>query len=482
MARSLDYNRLKKQVYEALREWHRPRSDAQSPLRDLHVWRQSLHEIQQKKLSEAGGMHGHGATNHLLYRALKILRLEDSESASLLEMRFQDGWSAQRVANRLNIAESTVYAKQRQAVRRLATVIYEMEEKALAVKLERVARRTPPPTYVNLVGVQEHLDELTQRLIAPEPPWMFSVEGIGGIGKTALGHALLGRAMMNAAFDDCGWVSAQPAILDLSGVIRPVDQPLLSAEQLVEALLSQLAPETAAYLTADRTRALTALQKRLKREPHLIVIDNLETVTDLEALLPTLQSLANPSKFVLTTRKSLYSEPNLYHFAVPELNDVHALALIRQEARYSNLPALAESCDDELYPIYETVGGNPLALRLVVGQLHMDSPEVILDDLVEAKGATAENLYDYIYRRAWDSLDGLSQEVLVAMPLVSVDGDDLDYLAEVTGMSHGDLRSGLNKLITLNLVDGVGGLRHRRYRIHSLTRTFLHRQVVKWTG
>jgi len=481
VTRPLDYDRLKEQVYDALREWRRPKSDAQSPLRDLHVWRYSLRESPQDRLSEVG-LHSHRATNRLLYRALETLRLEYPESASLLEMRFQDGWSVQRVANRFNIAGSTVYAKQREAVSRLTTVLYGMEEEAAAVKMKQAAHRTPPPTYVNLVGVQAHLDELAGRLVEPGPPWLFAIEGIGGIGKTALAHALVHRTMAEPAFDDCGWVSAQPAILDLSGVIRPLDQPMLSAEKLVEALLDQLAPDAAAYLVADGARALAALQERLKRAPHLIVIDNLETVIDLEALLPTLQTLANPSKFVLTTRKSLYSEPNLYHFCVPELSAAHALTLIRQEARYGNLPALAESRDDELLPIYATVGGNPLALRLVVGQLHVDSPEAILDDLVEAKGATAENLYDYIYRRAWDSLDELSRRVFVAMPLVSVDGDDLDYLAEVTGMSHGDLRAGLNKLITLNLVDGVGGLHHRRYRIHSLTRTFLHRQVVKWTG
>ena len=475
-----DYDRLQKQVYEALKEWRRPKSDVQSPLRDLHVWRQSLRESQQDKLSETG-LHSHRATNQLLYRALKALRLEHPESADLLEMRFQDGWGIQRTANRLNIAESTLYVKQREAIGRLAAIIYGLEEEALAARRARVARRTPPPTYVNLVGAQAHLDELTGRLVEPDPPWIFSIEGIGGIGKTALAHALVHQTMMDSAFDDCGWVSAQPAILDLSGVIRPLSQPALSAEKLVETLLNQLEPDVAAYLVADRARALAALQGRLKRTPHLIVIDNLETVTDLEILLPTLQALANPSKFVLTTRKSLYSEPNLYHFCVPELDADHALALIRQEARYGNLPALAESSDAELLPIYATVGGNPLALRLVVGQLHMDSPDAILDDLVEAKGATAENLYNYIYRRAWESLDDLSRRVFVAMPLVSADGDDLDYLAEVTGMGHGDLRAGLNKLITLNLVDGVGGLHHRRYRIHSLTRTFLHRQVVKWT-
>jgi hypothetical protein len=212
----------------------------------------------------------------------------------------------------------------------------------------------------------------------------------------------------------------------------------------------------------------------------MIVIDNLETLADVESLLPTVQDLANPTKFVLTSRQSFYAEPTLYHVAVPELSEPDALRLIRQEAKWSNLPVLAESSDAVLQPIYQTVGGNPLALRLVVGQTHIHTLESILDDLRMARGRPVEQLYTFIYRRAWDSLDELSQRVLLIMPLANPHGDELAYLAEVGDVDSGDLRLALNKLVTLNLVDARGGLNERRYSIHSLTRSFLHEQVARW--
>jgi hypothetical protein len=212
----------------------------------------------------------------------------------------------------------------------------------------------------------------------------------------------------------------------------------------------------------------------------VILVDNLETLVDVESLAPTLQTLANPTKFVLTSRRSLYSEPNLYHVRVPELSEPFALHLIRQEARLSNLPELAAGSDADLRPIFETVGGNPLALRLVVGQAHLYTLPSILYELKQARGKPAENLYEFIYRKAWEHLDPLSRQALLTLPLGNPAGDDIEYLAEVGDLAVDELRTALSKLVTFNLVDARGGLHERRYSIHSLTRTFLQQQVAKW--
>jgi len=231
---------------------------------------------------------------------------------------------------------------------------------------------------------------------------------------------------------------------------------------------------------ASTEQMLTLLQTRLKETPHLIVIDNLETLLDVESLLPTLQKLANPTKFVLTSRARVYAELNLFHVQMQELPEPAALQLVRQEAELSNLPVLATSPDTELRAIVDVVGGNPLALRLVVGQTHIHPLKTILDDLRRAHGDTAEQLYTFIYRRAWESLDEFSRRVLLIMPLASSQGAALAYLAEVGDIAADEIHHALNKLVTLNLVDVRGGLHDRRYSIHSLTRTFLQEQVAKW--
>ena len=136
--------------------------------------------------------------------------------------------------------------------------------------------------------------------------------------------------------------------------------------------------------------------------------------------------------------------------------------------------------DDVLLPIYETVGGNPLALRLVVGQLHVYSLPVIIQDLRGAWGAAIDNLYTFIYRQAWASLDESSRQALMAMSLLPVGGDTLDFLGDICMLSPDDLRMSVRTLTARNLVEVKGDLQRRVYSIHSLTRTFLLEQVAKW--
>ncbi|MCB0098067.1 MAG: hypothetical protein KDE46_20180, partial [Caldilineaceae bacterium] len=143
-------------------------------------------------------------------------------------------------------------------------------------------------------------------------------------------------------------------------------------------------------------------------------------------------------------------------------------------------PVLATAADAELACIYDTVGGNPLAIRLVVGQVHVHSLQHIVRNLRQVKGESTENLYAYIYRQAWESLDELGKRILLAMPLVPPAGDDLEFIAAMSEIDIDELARGLNQLVARNLVDARGGLNQRRYSIHGLTRTFLHQQVLVW--
>ena len=130
-----------------------------------------------------------------------------------------------------------------------------------------------------------------------------------------------------------------------------------------------------------------------------------------------------------------------------------------------------------------TVGGNPLALRLVVGQLHAHPLGQVLDDLHHARGQHATDIYAYIYRQAGRSWTRPSARVLLLMPLVVDAGGDFDYLVEMGvlgGLSPAEIGDGLEQLVSRNLVDSRGDLQQRRYSIHGLTRTFLQQEILGW--
>ena len=458
------------QVKEALRAWHED-SHADSPLSKLYLFR---------RLQRESGRSVRQTLNQLLTETLAVLHQSYPVDAQRLRLRYVEGWSAKQVARHYHVAESTSYALQRDAIERLTRVLAELEGQACAALKERLLHRLEAPTYGTLIGVHSHVEALLDHLHAPQSPWVMAIEGLGGIGKTALADTVVRQLIEQQHYDEIAWVSVRQNRLNLGGALTQAPQPALTAAGLVEALVHQLLPGIGQPTGPRAADLLPRLRTLLKQTPHLLVIDNLETLIDLESLLPTLDSLTNPSKFLLTSRQALYDAPNIYHFKIPELTEAHALQLIRQEALVSNLPTLAAAGDDALRPIYATVGGNPLALRLVVGQTHVYTLASILDHLQKAQGETAENLYTYIYRRAWEGLDDASQDLLLVMPLVNPSGDTLSIIAEMGGVAEAVVHTALQRLVTLNLVDVRGDHTERRYSIHGLTRTFLHEQVLHW--
>ena len=357
------------------------------------------------------------ATNQVLLRAIETLAENYDREAEVLRLRFLNGELVYAVANRFNISEPTVYRLQAQALDHLADTLASMEMNAHLARFAQLEARLEPPATAGLVGVAGHIDRLLDELWRPNGPALVLIEGIGGIGKTTLADAVLRRLVRERPADEIGWVSARQQRIDLAGALWSTKRPTLTPEAMLDALARQVLPGAPPFGSSDK--ALAALRNHLAKRPAVIVVDNLETVADVTELLPALRQLANPTRFLLTSRQSLYAEPDLYHYRLPELAEPDALRLVRQEAERRNLPDLAAASDAELHLIVATVGGNPLALRLVVGQTHVHPLRVVLEDLTAARGPTVENLYAYLYRRAWDSLDELSRRALLAMPLAT---------------------------------------------------------------
>ncbi|MEM7349146.1 MAG: hypothetical protein AAF485_33370, partial [Chloroflexota bacterium] len=141
---------------------------------------------------------------------------------------------------------------------------------------------------------------------------------------------------------------------------------------------------------------------------------------------------------------------------------------------------LSEVSSDTINQIYEVAGGNPLALKLIVGQVQVRSLGRVLDDFKSARGEPIEALYAYIYEKAWHLLDPNAQKILLIMPMVTSQGTTIDHLMKVTELTEAEVYRGLDLLTRLSLVHVGGSIQARRYGIHRLTETFLHEQVTKW--
>ncbi|MCB0063605.1 MAG: ATP-binding protein [Caldilineaceae bacterium] len=461
---------LEEDIQQALSDWHQM-SRLESPFTALYLYRRFLQEslgnIQQ-------------ATNRLLDLALEQLNREYPVHVDVLRGRYVEGQKADVVAGQLNMSQATFHRKRNEALPLLTAEIVRMEEAERSAYRQRMERRLEISASPHLFGRSERIAQLLTLIETTEAPWLFALVGIGGIGKTTLADALARRLIESPTFYGIGWTTARQTTFSVGGSLSARQQPTLSSAILVERLCKQLLGEEIFHVQRSAEELLLLLEEHLRAYPHFIVIDNLESVHDVGTLLPLLRRLANPSKFLITTRNSLYDEPDLYHITVPELEWKDSLALIRQEIEARNITSGASAKETELFPIYETVGGNPLALRLVVGQLHRHPLAAVLNDLVSARGSQAEALYTHIYWHAWSQLTPTEQDVFIAMPLVSEQGGRLDLLAAMCELEESELRQAVDTLAVLNLIDVRGDLYERRYTIHSLTRSFLHEQVIRW--
>ncbi|MEM8860032.1 MAG: tetratricopeptide repeat protein, partial [Chloroflexota bacterium] len=343
-------------------------------------------------------------------------------------------------------------------------------------KQQILGRLSPLPDQ-KLFGVENNIGSLSAHLKGESRPWIVAIDGLGGIGKTTLAHTLVNRFVDDDSFDDIGWVSAKQQEFSGRGIraITP-DFPALDEDGLVTALLAQLA--TGPYPTENLYAKRTALKEILAEKRCLVVVDNLETVTDHEALLPLLRQLANPSKFLLTTRVSLSYLSDVTCESLSELSWGDAKALLQHEAQLQQLPQLLRASEATLREIYQTAGGNPLALKLVIGQTRFLPIQQVLAGLRLAQTRQTDQLYHYIYREAWEMLDEKARKLFVSLPIVP--NGTFDQLAVASQLSQFDVHSALSDLIDLSLVEVGPGDTGPRYKLHRLTETFLMHEVIKW--
>ncbi len=457
-----------KRVHRALRTWYR-QSD-EDALTDLLL----AHQIKKQ--------HGNAAprfiTNQILMNGLDALESMDAEVAALIKQRFLNEETAREIAYRFNVSPDVIYQRQRMAIGQLARTIWNQELVLRDRQAQRISARLETPTYTRLFGVEENLATLHERLTTDEEPWILAIEGMGGIGKTTLADALARRLAHDTYFRDVAWITVRQRLFRLTGNVELMQEhPTLTLDGLIDRLIEQFELEGLQRRANDEK--LSGLKRYLEESRALIVIDNLETITDYRALLPRLRELSGPSKFLITTRYSLQGESGVYIYPLQPLTLEDTAALIRYEAQNQGLLDLAQAPDEVLTTLYEVTGGNPLAAKLIVGKLHTFSLPVVLEGLSEAQGKPIQELLNFLHAEAWDSLNPTARRLMQALLLMPDGGGTLEQLAEATGTTTTEAASALRLLAQRSLITVRGDFTEKRYALHQLTRTFVEHLVTQ---
>jgi tetratricopeptide (TPR) repeat protein len=314
------------------------------------------------------------------------------------------------------------------------------------------------PTRGRFIGRGAEKARMVEGLESSYP--VIAVEGLGGMGKTALTREVAWLCAESDRFRAVVWTEDRDGSLRLNDVLDAI------ADVLGYTYLH-------AMPLADKEKEVT---RHLKATACLLVVDNLETVTDQRLLEFVTRVPEPPSKVVVTSREQQLRSA----WAVPlgRLDEPDGLELIRAEANRLGLRTLYEAPDAALLALYDAAGGNPLAIRLGTGQ--MKAGGASLDEIIaDLADAVDDDLFTVLFERSWHRTDEYARRVLSTLALCS--GPTTRAALEAgSDVRHGYLRSALTRLIAVSLVDATdaGPAGQSRYQLHTLTRAFVRRRLT----
>ena len=234
--------------------------------------------------------------------------------------------------------------------------------------LRTIPCNLPARDYTKLVGREAETEYLLELLSPQRAVHLITVDGIGGVGKTALvleaayscwkvstGEEISSKV---PSFDAIIFVSAKQQYLTPMGIL-----PGRDAKRTLRDIIREIA------YTLDRLEIfqiapqdqLEHVHRALGQQKTLLIVDNLETMEDKQEIMTFLYELPPLVKAVVTARERISFSP----IRLEQLSQEAALNLMKMEAQEKE----AEISSEQALDLYRHLGGIPAALVYAVGQI-----------------------------------------------------------------------------------------------------------------
>jgi tetratricopeptide (TPR) repeat protein len=360
-------------------------------------------------------------------------------------------------------------------------IAYSEQETRQTLTPQTIAVLAPPripdtlPRRVAFFGRDKEMDKVLRALGPEERGWGVVIDGIGGIGKTALAVEAAYRCKERALFDAFIFVSAKQRRLEPSG-IKAETRAATTLDEFVNETTRALGKPGIAQLTGEDKRS--TLLDALRTTRALLIYDNLETLTkeEQEALADWLRFLPQGCKAMLTSRRR-GGEGALW-LRLEKLDWETARAIIKHESEQEEHLAetLRRAGKARWHELYDETGGSPLALIWTLGL--MRARALTFDRALEMlqQGAARESpLQEFIYQEARKELGTSDVATLNALSFF-VPSATFEALMAVADLSRTPLETVLERLDALALVNRELG--EERYSLHPLTRAYVRDELL----
>jgi tetratricopeptide (TPR) repeat protein len=331
------------------------------------------------------------------------------------------------------------------------------------------------PRRVSFFGRDKEMETVLRALSPEARTWGILVDGIGGIGKTALAAEAAHRCKEQGLFDAFVFVSAKQNILmpdsirELTPVARTIDEFLNeTARVLGQTAVPQLA--------GDAKRR--ALLEALRETRTLLIYDNLETLTkeEQEGIAAFLGGLPQGCKAIITSRRR--GGEGAIWLRLEKLDWDAARQFINEEAQKdSDLKAKLQRAGEKHWPkLYDATGGSPLALSHTLGLMRVRASLTFDRALEMLRGKRDDDeLQNFIFQEARGELTTNDQTALRALSFFAPSAT-FEAWAEVAQLSRTSLETTIDRLSALSLIDALAG--EERFTLHPITRNFVRNELL----
>jgi len=237
-----------------------------------------------------------------------------------------------------------------------------------------VAHNLPEQPYKKFFGRGDAIERIKDTLLYGAT-FIASIDGVGGIGKTALAYHFCKNVILpSKEFSNIIWITAKEAVFDpfsVDSMIKKVNNKFEGINTLIDVTLTTIGFEE--YLDEDSHTKKELFEEFIKSESVLIVLDNLENIND-ESFFQYIKNdfnkfaVVNRKLKVLTTsrkRKRIIDNP----IEIEGLDIEDALTMLKYLAREHDVKDILKSTDHDNIILVEKVGKIPLGIEFIIGQM-----------------------------------------------------------------------------------------------------------------
>ncbi|MGX7824433.1 ATP-binding protein [Actinokineospora sp. 24-640] len=319
-----------------------------------------------------------------------------------------------------------------------------------------------PRDFVNRNRELRFLDDLAVSQTCDSPPVIVVINGMSGVGKTALG---LHWAHMNQHRFPGGQLH-----VDLSYYRR---QGGVAVSEVLAGFLIALGMHEQ-FIPSRLTEQAALFRSRTSTNPTLVFVDNADQAAQVRPLIPA----AGGSAVIVTSQNRLsgLAFDDAQFVDVAPLTNSESYTMLRRMVPHRLRDSL---CFDDLSDVLTLCSGLPLAIRITAARLserNRWSPRALADHLSkEESRLTRLSAGDRRMSRIFDSVaDSLPESAQFTYRCLGLhDGPDFSVgaVAAAAALPEGDAIEALDQLFEANLVESTGT---HRYRFHDLIRIHAH--------